>query len=180
MLEKFLLDLILLLQSTFWPLVSRVCWLIFFLSSCQVRAQGSPEEALSGPRALTKNLFGISSSSRIGLFIHSYLTILPGLANDPEVMAETTELFDALLKLELLDHYERMTTKKRMSSVSMQQWLVGAAFHLHVRIHQVSLKGMHVIPSTSHTVNLHVSFIFSLKSGREAKKINVAACWSPT
>lgn len=32
-----------------------------------------------------------------------------------------------------------------MSSVSMQQWLVGAAFHLHMRIHQVrtqaTLKG---------------------------------------
>lgn len=52
-------------------------------------------------------------------------------------MSETTELFDNWLKLELLDHYERMTTKKRMSTMSMQQWLAGAAIHLHVRIHQV-------------------------------------------
>lgn len=69
-------------------------------------------------------------------------------------MAETTELFDNLLKLELLDHYERMTTKKRMSSVSMQQWLVGAAFHLHVRIHQVRLRGMHFISSIASFKNV--------------------------
>lgn len=52
-------------------------------------------------------------------------------------MAETTELYDDRLKLELLDHYERMTTKKRMSTEAMQQWLTGAAFHLHTRLHQV-------------------------------------------
>ncbi len=69
--------------------------------------------------------------------MHSYLRLIPGLANNPEKMGETTELYDSFLKLELLDHYERMTTKKRMSTMSMQQWLAGAAFHLHIRIHQV-------------------------------------------
>lgn len=59
------------------------------------------------------------------------------MVSDKGKMAETTELFDEWLKLELLDHFERMTTKKRMSTVSMQQWLTGAAFHLHVTIHQV-------------------------------------------
>lgn len=59
------------------------------------------------------------------------------MVNDKETMAETTEVFDELLNLELLDHYERMTTKKRMSTEAMQQWLTGAAFHLHIRIHQV-------------------------------------------
>lgn len=82
-------------------------------------------------------MFGISSSSRIGWIITSYLQLIPAIGNDEEKMAETTELYDQWLKLELLDHYERMTTKKRMSSVSMQQWLAGAAIHLHMRIHQV-------------------------------------------
>lgn len=108
----------------------------------QIRAQGPPEGAITGLRAEAQNIFGISSSSRIGLFVHSYLAVVPGIANNLVGMAETTELFDNLLKLELLDHYERMTTKKRMSSVSMQQWLVGAAFHLHVRIHQVRLNSV--------------------------------------
>lgn len=108
-----------------------------FLLSLQVRAQGSTEGDLSTQRSHAKRIFGISSSSRIGWIIHSYLCLIPGFANNQEMMAETTELFDNWLKLELLDHFERMTTKKRMSSVSMQQWLVGAAFHLHVRIHQV-------------------------------------------
>lgn len=82
-------------------------------------------------------IFGISASSRIGQIMNSYLRLIPGIANNQETMAETTELYDSLLKLELLDHYERMINKKRMSSVSMQQWLAGAAFHLHMRLHQV-------------------------------------------
>lgn len=69
--------------------------------------------------------------------MHGYLRMVPEIANDQEKMAETTELYDRWLKLELLDHYERMITKKRMSSESMLQWVTGAAFHLHVRIHQV-------------------------------------------
>lgn len=94
----------------------------------------------AAPSALTAEdqvIFGISSSSRIGWIIQRYLQLIPGLANDEEKMAETTEIFDELLNMELLDHYERMTTKKRMSTEAMQQWLTGAAFHLHMRIHQV-------------------------------------------
>ncbi|XP_071317558.1 uncharacterized protein [Trachinotus anak] len=109
----------------------------------QVRAQGSTEGDLSTQRSQAKRIFGISSSSRIGRFIHNYLSLVPGIANDQEKMAETTELYDTWLKLELIDHYERMTTKKRMSSVSMQQWVTGAAVHLHMRIHQVRL---HSVP----------------------------------
>ncbi|XP_028323137.1 uncharacterized protein LOC114476078 isoform X2 [Gouania willdenowi] len=90
-----------------------------------------------------KHIFGISTSSIIGSIIHDYIRLIPGIANDEESMAENTELYDNGLKLELLDHYERMTTKKRMSSESMQQWLTGAAFHLHMRIHQVRL---HSVP----------------------------------
>lgn len=105
--------------------------------SRQVRAQGPAEGDQSTQRSQAERIFGISSSSRIGWIITSYLDLIPGFANNGEMMAETTELFDSWLKLELLDHFERMTTKKRMSSVSMQQWLAGAAFHLHVRIHQV-------------------------------------------
>lgn len=108
------------------------------MSSHQVRAQGSTEGGNSTQRYQVKRIFGISSSSRIGWIIHSYLCLIPGIANNLEKMAETTELYDNWLKLELIDHYERMTTKKRMSSVSMQQWLAGAAVHLHMRIHQVS------------------------------------------
>ncbi|KAI3373930.1 hypothetical protein L3Q82_022498 [Scortum barcoo] len=108
----------------------------------QVRAQGSTEADLSTERPRAKRIFGISSSSRIGWIIHSYLGLIPGIANDQEKMAETTELYDNWLKLELIDHYERMTTKKRMSSVSMQQWLAGAAVHLHMRIHQVRLNSV--------------------------------------
>ncbi|KAL7390041.1 hypothetical protein ABVT39_013955 [Epinephelus coioides] len=110
----------------------------------QIRAQGSKE---SDPSAQTppqaKRIFGISRSSRIGWIIHSYLRLIPGIANNEEKMAETTELYDNWLKLELIDHYERMTMKKRMNSVSMQQWLAGAAFHLHMRFHQVRL---HSVP----------------------------------
>lgn len=107
------------------------------LLSHQVRAQGSTEGDPSTRRSQAKTIFGISSSSRIGWIIDSYLHLIPGIANNQEKMAETTELYDNWLKLELLDHYERMTTKKRMSSVAMQQWLAGAAVHLHIRIHQV-------------------------------------------
>lgn len=117
----------------------------FFCHPTQVRAQGSTEGDLSTQGSGARRIFGISSSSRIGWIIYSYLRLIPGIANNQEKLAETTEIYDNLLKLELLDHYERMTTKKRMSSVSMQQWLVGAAFHLHMRIHQVrtqaTLKG---------------------------------------
>ncbi|XP_034540091.1 uncharacterized protein LOC117813111 [Notolabrus celidotus] len=109
----------------------------------QVRTNGSTEGNTSGQTSQPKKVFGISSSSRIGWIIHSYLHLIPGIANNPEKMAETTELYDNWLKLEIIDHYERMTTKKRMSSVSMQQWLVGAAVHLHIRIHQVRL---HSVP----------------------------------
>ncbi|TMS14373.1 hypothetical protein E3U43_022853 [Larimichthys crocea] len=108
----------------------------------QVRAQGSTEGGNSTQRYQVKRIFGISSSSRIGWIIHSYLCLIPGIANNLEKMAETTELYDNWLKLELIDHYERMTTKKRMSSVSMQQWLAGAAVHLHMRIHQVRMKSV--------------------------------------
>lgn len=132
------------------------CFCVVSLLSQQIRAQGSPEGAITGLRAEAQNIFGISSSSRIGLFVHSYLAVVPGNANNLVGMAETTELFDNLLKLELLDHYERMTTKKRMSSVSVQQWLVGAAFHLHVRIHQVRPRGMHFISAKLHPLKTPV------------------------
>lgn len=108
----------------------------------QVRAQGSAEGGQSSQRSQTKRIFGISSSSRIGWIIYSYLRLVPSVANNQEKMAETTELYDGWLKLELLDHYERMTTKKRMGTVAMQQWLAGAAVHLHMRIHQVRLNSV--------------------------------------
>lgn len=108
------------------------------LFSHQVRAQALAEDGPSTETSQSKKIFGISTSSRIGWIISSYLHLIPSIANDEEKMAETTELYDRWLKLELLDHYERMTTKKRMSSTSMQQWLAGAAVHVHIRIHQVS------------------------------------------
>ncbi|KAF0038410.1 hypothetical protein F2P81_008894 [Scophthalmus maximus] len=109
----------------------------------QVRLHGSTEGDLSTQRFRAKVIFGISSFSRIGRIIHGYLYLIPGFANNEDKMAETTELYDRWLKLELIDHFQRMTMKKRMSSVSMQQWLTGAAFHLHLRIHQVRL---HSVP----------------------------------
>ncbi|MEQ2203147.1 hypothetical protein XENOCAPTIV_025487, partial [Xenoophorus captivus] len=105
--------------------------------SRQVRVHGSTEGFRSPKGSRAERIFGISTSSRIGSIIHSYLSLIPGIANNEEKMAETTELYDNLLNLELIDHYERMTTKKRMSTEAMQQWLAGAAFHLHLRIHQV-------------------------------------------
>lgn len=102
-----------------------------------MRFQGSTDSDLPAQRSQSKRIFGISSSSKVGLLIHHYLGSIPSIANNQEKMAETTELYDRLLKLELIDHYERMTTKKRMSTVSMQQWVTGAALHLHIRIHQV-------------------------------------------
>eukprot|EP00064_Thunnus_orientalis_P018230 superscaffoldBa00004125_g18324 len=106
------------------------------------QVRGSTEGRLSTQRSQANKIFGISSSSRIGWIIQDYLRLVPGIANNQDKMAETTELYDNWLKRELLDHYERMTTKKRMSSVSMQQWLTGAAVHLHMRIHQSSLAGL--------------------------------------
>ncbi|KAF3840686.1 hypothetical protein F7725_006548, partial [Dissostichus mawsoni] len=87
-----------------------------------VRAMDQQTERLQlkGPR-----------SSRIGWIIHRFLNLVHGVANDQEKMAEATEHHDNWLKLELIDHYERMTKKKRMSSASMQQWLAGAAVRLH-------------------------------------------------
>ncbi|MEQ2283343.1 hypothetical protein AMECASPLE_010251 [Ameca splendens] len=111
--------------------------LLFDQVARHVRVQGSTEGFRSPKGSRAERIFGISTSSRIGSIIHSYLSLIPGIANNEEKMAETTELYDNLLNLELIDHYERMTTKKRMSTESMQQWLVGAAFHLHLRIHQV-------------------------------------------
>lgn len=108
----------------------------------QIRTQELSEGDASTQRSPPKRIFGISSSSRIGWIMYSYLHLIPGIANNHEKMAETTEVFDNILKIELLDHYERMTTKKRMSSLSMQQWLTGAAFHLHMRIHQVRLNSV--------------------------------------
>lgn len=99
------------------------------------RATGSTD--LLAQRSQAQDIFGISRVSRIGWIMHRYLELIPGSANGEEKMAETTEIFDELLNLELLDHYERMITKKRMSTEAMQQWLTGAAFHLHMRIHQV-------------------------------------------
>ncbi|CAL8255746.1 unnamed protein product [Merluccius merluccius] len=104
-------------------------------------------------------LFGIRRSSRIGRLIHSYLRQIPGVANDAEKMAETTELYDNWLKLELIDHFERMTNKKRMSSEAMRQWLAGAAVHLHMRIHQVRLKS--VPPGSAESLRLSYRTAFS-------------------
>ncbi|MED6260650.1 hypothetical protein ATANTOWER_025349 [Ataeniobius toweri] len=120
--------------------------LLFDQVARHVRVQGSTEGFRSPKGSRAERIFGISTSSRIGSIIHSYLSLIPGIANNEEKMAETTELYDNLLNLELIDHYERMTTKKRMSTESMQQWLAGAAFHLHLRIHQVRL---HSVPSGS-------------------------------
>ncbi|KAJ3599142.1 hypothetical protein NHX12_033105 [Muraenolepis orangiensis] len=107
----------------------------------------------------TALLFGIRRSSRIGRILHGFLRQIPGVANDPERMAEATELNDNLLKLELIDHYERMTNKKRMSSEAMRQWLAGAAVHLHMRIHQVRLKS--VPPGSAESLRLSYKTAFS-------------------
>ncbi|KAM9788400.1 E3 ubiquitin-protein ligase TTC3 [Neosynchiropus ocellatus] len=109
--------------------------------SRQVR--GPSNRLASTRRPRPKKIFGIISSSRIGRIIQNYLDLIPSLANDEDKMAETTELFDTLLKLELIDHYDRMTTKKRMGTAALQQWQTGAAVHLHMRIHQVRL---HSVP----------------------------------
>ncbi|XP_077403323.1 uncharacterized protein LOC144036500 [Vanacampus margaritifer] len=109
----------------------------------QVRSNSSTEAGQSLLTSPAKKIFGIAISSRIGGIAQNYLRLIPGLANDQDMMAETTEVYDNWLKLEMLDHYQRMTKKKRMSSVSMQHWLTGAALHLHMRIHQVRL---HSVP----------------------------------
>nr|XP_057942139.1 uncharacterized protein LOC131137820 [Doryrhamphus excisus] len=124
----------------------------------QVRHNTSSTEANRLPLT-TKMIFGISASSRIGLIIQNYLRLIPGIANDHNTMAETTEIYDNWLKLELLDHFQRMTTKKRMSSVSMQQWLTGAAVHLHMRIHQVRLHS--VPPGSAESLRLSYKTAFN-------------------
>ncbi|XP_056133375.1 uncharacterized protein LOC130110325 [Lampris incognitus] len=109
----------------------------------QVRSRGSSMGGSSVHGSQPRMIFGIRSSSRIGEIIQSYLGQIPEIANNQDKMAETTELYDNLLKLEMIDHFERMTNKKkRMGSESMKQWLVGAAVHLHIRIHQVRLNSV--------------------------------------
>lgn len=106
-----------------------------------IKVPAPQDDGHSPAPTATDCLFGIRRSSRIGRIIHGYLREVPGVANHPERMAETTELYDTRLKLEVIDHYERMTTKKRMGSQAMRQWLAGAAVHLHMRIHQVGPLG---------------------------------------
>ncbi|XP_054610071.1 uncharacterized protein LOC129168633 [Dunckerocampus dactyliophorus] len=124
----------------------------------QVRRNNSSTEA-NRSSLTTKKIFGISASSRIGLITQNYLSLVPGIANDHDTMAETTEIYDNWLKLELLDHFQRMTSKKRMSSVSMQQWLTGAAVHLHMRIHQVRLHS--VPPGSAESLRLSYKTAFN-------------------
>ncbi|XP_057677300.1 uncharacterized protein LOC130906734 isoform X2 [Corythoichthys intestinalis] len=124
------------------------------LGGPRVRGNSSAQAGQSPVMNPSRKLFGIAVSSRIGGIAQNYLRLIPGLANDPDTMAETTEIYDNWLKLELLDHYHRMTNKKRMSSVSMQQWLTGAALHLHMRIHQVRL---HSVPFGS-AASLRLSY----------------------
>ncbi|XP_077596595.1 uncharacterized protein LOC144212518 [Stigmatopora nigra] len=120
----------------------------------QVRGNISAEAGQSPQFDPSGKLFGIPVSSRIGGIAQSFLSLIPGLANDREMMAETIEIYDNWLKLEMLDHYHRMINKKRMSSLSMQQWLTGAALHLHMRIHQVRL---HSVPFGS-AASLRLSY----------------------
>ncbi|XP_075997772.1 uncharacterized protein LOC142991482 isoform X2 [Genypterus blacodes] len=120
--------------------------MLFDVLAQQVNAQESNVGGPSTHSTQAQKIFGINMSSRIGWIIYSFLQQIPAIANNQEKIAETTELYDNLLKHELLDHFERMITKKRMSSESMQQWLTGSAVHLHMRIHQVRL---HSVPSGS-------------------------------
>ena len=114
---------------------------------------------------------GIRNSSRIGSLIGSYLQQVPGLANDAEKMSEVTELYDQGLKYELVDHYERMTNKKRMSSFAMTQWLAGAAFHLHLRVHQIRLGS---VPRGS-AAALRLSYRTGFKIGRASCRERVSS-----
>lgn len=110
--------------------------LLFDILAHQVKHQGG------GDRDAVDHIqraSGIRNSSRIGSIINGYLSQVPGIANNLEKMSEVTELYDQGLKYELIDHYERMTNKKRMSSETMRQWMAGAAFHLHLRVHQIRL-----------------------------------------
>lgn len=109
--------------------------LLFDVLAHKAKRHGDSKNAMDP----TKMIFGISNSSRIGSLISEYLKLVPEIANDMNKMAEVTELYDQYLKYELIDHFERMTNKKRMGSVAMKQWLCGASFHLHMRIHEIRL-----------------------------------------
>ncbi|KAG5850333.1 hypothetical protein ANANG_G00081120, partial [Anguilla anguilla] len=99
-----------------------------------------------------KRIFGADHSTDIGTLVSEYLKQVPRVANDsqkmaevPRVandsqkMAEVTERYDRALTYELMDYFEEMTIDRRISSAGMKQWLNGAAFHLHLRIHQVRM-----------------------------------------
>ncbi|KAJ8419106.1 hypothetical protein AAFF_G00006050 [Aldrovandia affinis] len=86
-----------------------------------------------------QRIFGADHSSDIGTLVSEYLKQVPKVANEPQKMAEVTERYDRALAHELIDFYEVMTVDRRMSSASIKQWLNGAAFHLHLRIHQVRM-----------------------------------------
>lgn len=109
--------------------------LLFDVLAHKAKRHGDSKNAMDP----TKMIFGISNSSRIGSLISEYLKLVPEIANDMNKMAEVTELYDQYQKFELIDHFERMTNKRCMGSVAMKQWLCGAAFHLHMRIHEIRL-----------------------------------------
>lgn len=115
--------------------VALVLSLLFDVLAHKAKRHGDSKNAMDP----TKMIFGISNSSRIGSHINKYLKLVPEIAGDMDKMAEVTELYDQYQKFELIDHFERMTNKRCMGSVAMKQWLCGAAFHLHMRIHEIRL-----------------------------------------
>lgn len=89
-----------------------------------------------------RRIFGADYSSEIGPIVSEYLKQVPGIANDKKRMAELLKHYDEKLKQELDNFYSKLVIESSMSSAGVKQWLNGAAFHMHMRIHWFRLTAL--------------------------------------
>ncbi|KAI4882018.1 hypothetical protein NFI96_000729 [Prochilodus magdalenae] len=86
-----------------------------------------------------QRIFGPDNSSEISSIAREYLGQVPWTVHDDEGMAEMTEIYDQKLKHALIELYENMTIDHHLNTAAIKQWINGAAFHLHMRIHGIRL-----------------------------------------
>lgn len=84
-------------------------------------------------------IFGSDNSSEIYSITREYLSLVPGMVTNSDLMAEVTDVYDEKLKHALIKLYESMTVQHHVSTTAVKQWINGAAIHLHMRIHGIRL-----------------------------------------
>lgn len=108
----------------------------FLLESLVANVLGQTDGDLMDPYL---RIFGPDNSSEISSITREYLTLVPWMVNNSDMMAEITDIYDQKLKHALIKLYESMTVEHRMSTAAVKQWINGAAIHLHMRIHGIRL-----------------------------------------